>query len=237
MILAIALTGCIEVKQYGKGVEPLAQPVDAAVQPVATVEARPDVDWAAYEARLATLIEDETDADRRDRLSLAHSLAGELARGSSRHPEEAMAAYFDAMVEVEERAAPQELEGFGDGFRIGGAVLEEDIVEPLDIEAARASLAAGDYRAALDGLRDHRGSADVDRLWSEAVDGHVHQEREAAGQLFVAARDMPAGEVQDSAYAEVVGMLEALIRDYPESSFIPAIEENLELVKRQIDGG
>lgn len=237
MILALALTGCIEVKQYGKGVEPLAQPVDPQQQTVTVQADRPDVDWAAYEARLATLIEDETDADRRERLSLAHSLAGELARGSKRHPEEALAAYFDAMVEVEERAAPEELEGFGDGFRIGGAVVEEDIVEPLDIEAARAALASGDYRAALDGLQDHRGEPDVDRLWTEAVDGFVHEEREAAGQLFVAARDMPAGEVQDSAYAEVVGILEGLVRDYPESSYTAAIEENLELVKRQIDGG
>ncbi|MCP4807553.1 MAG: hypothetical protein GY913_15195 [Proteobacteria bacterium] len=233
MIAVLALTACIEVKQYGKGVEPLAKPVETTQQTV-VVEARPEVDWAVYEARLGTLIEDETDADRRERLSLAHSLAGELARGSERHPEEAMAAWMDAMVEVEERAAPQELEGFGDGFRIGGVVYEEDIVEPLDIESARAALASGDYRSALDGLRDHRGETDVDRLWSEAVDGFVHQEREAAGQLFVAARDMPEGEVRDSAYTEVVETLEGLVRDYPESSYTAAIEENLVLVRKAL---
>lgn len=233
MIAVLALTACIEVKQYGKGVEPLAKPVETTVV-TPQAEARPEIDWASYEARLAVLIEDEDDADRRERLSLAHSLAGELARGGARHPEQAMAAWFDAMVEVEERAAPQELEGFGDGFRIGGAVVEEDLVEPLDLAAVRAHLAAGSYRDAVNGLRDHRSNPDAGALWVEAVDGYVHQEREAAGQLFVAARDMPPGEVRDSAFAEVVGMLEALVRDYPESSYTQAIEDNLVLVRKEL---
>lgn len=233
MIAVLALSACIEVKQYGKPVEPLARPVEtAAIQP--RDPKRPSVDWAAYEDRLAVLIEDEPDADRRERLSLAHSLAGELARGSGRHPEEAMVAWFDAMVAVEERSAPQELEGFGDGFRIGGAVIEEDLVEPLDLPAVRGHLAAGRYRDAVDGLRDHRGDPAADALWIEAVDGYVHLEREAAGKLFVAARDMPAGDVRDSAYGEVVEMLEALVRDFPESSYRQAIEDNLVLVRKEL---
>ena len=40
--------------------------------------------------------------------------------------------------------------------------------------------------------------------------------------------------MRDSAYGEVVEMLEALVRDFPESSYRQAIEDNLVLVRKEL---
>jgi len=227
-LVALAL-GCVEVKPYGKGPEPMGKPpvtVDTAVD-----SARPDIDWAALEEDLADLMEAETDTDRLERLSAAHALAGDMKRGAA-HPDRAVESYLSRLIEVEARATPDELPT-GIGFTIGGGIVEEEIVEPLDIESARASLAAGDYREAIASLEAHRDDPDVERLWDEAVDGFVHAERERAGNLYVRAREMPEGEVRDAAVDDVVDILEGLLREYPDSSYVEAIERNLELVRNE----
>ncbi|HJN73608.1 MAG TPA: hypothetical protein QGF58_06700 [Myxococcota bacterium] len=229
MFLVALAIGCVEVKPYGPGPEPMGKP------PVAdsgdTGDTGPEVDWAELEEQLAELMEAETEADTLERLSAAHSLAGDMKRGGP-HPATAVESYLTRLIEVESRATTTELPE-GIGFTIGEGIVVEEIVEPLDIESARASLAAGDYADAVASLRSHRGEAEVDRLWQEAVDGFVHVERERAGALFVSARDMPEGEIRDSAVEEVVSILEGLLRDYPESSYVDAIERNLEMARSE----
>ena len=92
-------------------------------------------------------------------------------------------------------------------------------------------MASGDYPTALESLRDHRDEPGVQTIWQEAVDGYVHAERERAGNLYVRAREMPEGEVRDAAVNDVVEVLKGLLRDYPESSYVDALERNLELVR------
>ena len=230
MFLVALAIGCVEVKPYGQGVEPMGKPPVTTDTGDTGADTAPDVDWAALEEELAELMAAETDTDRLERLSAAHALAGDMKRGAE-HPERAVESYLSRLIEVESRATPDELPE-GIGFTIGGGgIVEEEIVEPLDIESARASLASGDYREAIESLRDHRGSEDVDKLWQEAVDGYVHAERERAGNLYVRAREMPEGEIRDSAVEEVVSILEGLLRDYPESSYVDALERNLEMVR------
>ena len=110
---------------------------------------------------------------------------------------------------------------------------------PLTIEAAgaaaRDALAKNDYKAALDALRplrDDERFAEIAPLWQEAVDGWVHHERERAGLLFQTSRAWPQAE-RDAATQEVKGVLEGLLRDYPETTYKAAIVRNLQLVERE----
>lgn len=228
--------GCVEVKTYGKGPEPLGKP-DTATNTAnpAMVVARPEVDWLAIEEQLSELMLEDNDADRKERLSAAHAMASDMRRGA-RHPDEVVEAYLLALVEIEQRSRPEELPVLGDsdGFRIGDSVQVEVIEEPLDIESARAALAEGRYRDAVDLLQSHQDEPDVARLWEEAVDGWCHSERERAGKLFVRAREMPAGDVQSSAYVEVERILSGLLEEFPQSSYADAIQKNLEMVRKEM---
>lgn len=110
---------------------------------------------------------------------------------------------------------------------------------PLTVEAAgaaaRDALAKNDYAAALDALRplrDDERFAEIAPLWQEAVDGWVHHERERAGLLFQTSRAWPQAE-RDAATQEVKGVLEGLLRDYPETTYKAAIVRNLQLVERE----
>lgn len=101
--------------------------------------------------------------------------------------------------------------------------------------AARDALAKNDYAAALDALRpmkDDERFAELAPLWQEAVDGWVHHERERAGLLFQTSRAWPQAE-RDAATQEVKGILEGLLRDYPETTYKAAIVRNLQLVERE----
>ena len=69
-------------------------------------------------------------------------------------------------------------------------------------------------------------------MWQEAVDGWVHHERERAGLLFQTSRAWPQAE-RDAATQEVKGVLEGLLRDYPETTYKAAIVRNLQLVERE----
>jgi hypothetical protein len=104
--------------------------------------------------------------------------------------------------------------------------------------AARDALAKNDYKAALDALRpmkDDERFAEIAPLWQEAVDGWVHHERERAGLLFQTSRAWPQAE-RDAATQEVKGVLEGLLRDYPETTYKAAIVRNLQLVERETAG-
>jgi hypothetical protein len=115
----------------------------------------------------------------------------------------------------------------------------EPSTPPLTIEAAgaaaRDALAKNDYKAALDALRPLREDerfSEIAPLWQEAVDGWVHHERERAGLLFQTSRAWPQAE-RDAATQEVKGVLEGLLRDYPETTYKAAIVRNLQLVERE----
>jgi hypothetical protein len=115
----------------------------------------------------------------------------------------------------------------------------EPAATPLTVEAAgaaaRDALAKNDYAAALDALRpmkDDERFSEIAPLWQEAVDGWVHHERERAGLLFQTSRAWPQAE-RDAATQEVKGVLEGLLRDYPETTYKAAIVRNLQLVERE----
>jgi hypothetical protein len=236
MLTALVLSlACVEVKTYGKGPEPLGKPETTTDPSIHAPAARPAVDWLALEEQLSELLIEETDADRKARLSAAHGMASDMRRGV-RHPDKVVEAYLLALVDIEERNRPEELPVLGDsdGFRIGESVQIELIEEPLDIESARAALAEGRYRDAVDLLAPHRDEPEVQRIWTESVDGWCHAERERAGKLFVRAREMPAGDVQSSAYAEVERILSGLLEEFPENSYAGAIQKNLEMVRKEM---
>ncbi len=116
------------------------------------------------------------------------------------------------------------------------------------LAAARELLASGDYPAAverLDALSDELAQAgaggELDEehtaLYAEAVDGFVHAERERAGRLFLDARAQADADARRAGLQEVIGILEGLLTDYPDSSYASAINRNLQLVKRELGDG
>lgn len=103
-------------------------------------------------------------------------------------------------------------------------------------ELVRTALAAGEYKDALQLLTPYKTSPawpQLESLWTEAVDGWVHLERERAGQLFINSRSLPTAE-RLIAVEGVVELLEGLLRDYPETSFRGAINGNLKLVRQEL---
>ncbi|MCK6523051.1 hypothetical protein L6R49_16620 [Myxococcota bacterium] len=124
------------------------------------------------------------------------------------------------------------------GQRVGGKPADPSAPPPTIESAgssARDALAKNDYKAALDVLRplkDDPRFAEIAPLWQEAVDGWVHHERERAGLLFQTSRAWPQAE-RDAATQEVKGILEGLLRDYPETTYKAAIVRNLQLVERE----
>jgi hypothetical protein len=103
---------------------------------------------------------------------------------------------------------------------------------------SKEALAASDYRKALGLLDDdhHAGTltAAEEKLWGEAVEGFVRAERERAGDLFVAAREMSAGSEKTAKISEVVAVLEGLLREYPGSRYESAIRRNLDIVRQEM---
>jgi len=122
------------------------------------------------------------------------------------------------------------------------ATLEEGL------EEAREALSKGENLAAIQRLdrlvTDLGPVVDEDEpdeqlatLRSEAVDGWVHAERERAGRLFLAAREQVDVDARREGLQEVVTVLEALLADYPDSTYADAINRNLQLVKRELGDG
>ena len=62
----------------------------------------------------------------------------------------------------------------------------------------------------------------------------MRAERERAGELFVAAREMSAGSEKNAKIREVVAVLEGLLSDYPGSRYESAIRRNLEIVRQEM---
>jgi hypothetical protein len=85
-----------------------------------------------------------------------------------------------------------------------------------------------------DGVDEGEQAGAIAALQQEAVDGWVGAERERAGKLFLAARELPDPAQRAAAFEEVVSILEGLLADYPQSSFSDALARNLQLVQREL---
>lgn len=248
--MLILLMACV-VKPYGAPPKPAVTPEQA--QAAQQAPARTQVDYAAYEAEFAALLDEGgvQDQDRLDRLQAAHSYT--LALRDGQDPDLAAERYLQALLEIEQREELVLDEGLSLPSALGGAqdIVEEDLIvedtlgqEPSlalgDAQAqAREQLAAGDYAGAMSTLEPYQDGPLWDSvtkgLWQEAVDGFVRSERERAGHMFKQARALPAGDARDKQLAEVETLLVGLVTFYPESSYTEAIQENLELVRQEME--
>jgi hypothetical protein len=124
----------------------------------------------------------------------------------------------------------------------GGAQLgSEPSIALGDAQAqAREQLATGDYQDAMTTLEPFKDGPLWDSvtrgLWKEAVDGFVRIERERAGEMFLAARDLPAGDARTRSLREVETLLVGLLTFYPESSYNEPIQQNLDMVRAELAG-
>ncbi|MCB9765640.1 MAG: hypothetical protein H6739_38050 [Alphaproteobacteria bacterium] len=254
MHVALLMLAC--VVHYG---EPPEGPVpdgdgvaDVAVDDSsASPERRARPDYAGLEQELLNLAESDPDigVDRNDRLMAAQELTVALRRPRA-DADAAVEAYLRRLIEIESRALADEPVAFAEeGVTFGGSIAEEELgidtsdVPPAEVlppeeaeTAARAALAEDDYRRAIQVLEPHKDAEvwpTLAPVWSEAVDGWVHEERERAGQLFLDARALPEAQ-RGPAVHEVLGILNGLVEDYPESSYRAAIERNIELVEREL---
>lgn len=240
----VLLLGCVTVKPYGPGPEPAVTADPAVVQVQPDVAPGPQVDWAPYEAELQARLEAGglQEQDQLDRLDAAHSLTLALQDGAP--PEQAVADYLDRILVIEAREAAQDFD-LDTGLIVDtGGVVEQDLPDtvPNQLEQAReaasAALAEARYTDAMAELERYQDTADwveLEPLWQEAVDGFVHDERERAGKLFLAAREMPDGPDKQAQIQQVETLLVGLVTFYPESSYTDAIHENLVLVRAELD--
>ncbi len=260
MTLLLATLACV-IKPYGPTTpEPAVSAAQAAAGQQAP--AQPQVDFSPYEQELAALLAEGgvQDQDRIDRLSAAHNLSLALRNGDPSEP--AVQAYLEAILEIEQRDQEEILEEGLILIGTGGtseATLGEEILE-LDLGAAdtgdsavlaepsialgdaqaqaREQLASGDYQDAMTTLEPFKDGPLWDSvtrgLWKEAVDGFVRAERERAGEMFLAARDLPAGDARTGALREVETLLVGLLTFYPESSYNEPIQQNLDLVRAEL---
>lgn len=127
------------------------------------------------------------------------------------------------------------------GSKVRLTVLADDASAPglAEVEqSARDALAAGkasEAVALLEGWRDSDAWTEGQQtLWLEAVDVYVHEQREAAGRRFLAARELPDALARAAEMRAVEGALAALLADYPESSYRDALERNLQLVRKEL---
>jgi len=111
----------------------------------------------------------------------------------------------------------------------------EDGATETSLDRAREALAEENYASALrvlERIKDEPGGAE---LWGEAVNGHVHAERERAGEMFLGARELPMGDARVAAIQDVLDMLKALAKAYPETDYKDALERNIGLVERALE--
>lgn len=240
----VLLLGCVTVKPYGPGPEPAIKPEPAVVQVQPDAPVTPQVDWAPYEAELQARLGagGVQEQDQLDRLDAAHSLTLALQDGAP--PEQAVADYLDRILVIEAREADHEFE-LDTGLIVDtGGVVELDLPDTVpdrfeqardDASAALAEARYTDAMAALEPFQDTADWVELEPLWQEAVDGFVHDERERAGELFMAARDMPDGPDKQAQVRQVETLLVGLVTFYPESSYTDAINENLALVRAELD--
>lgn len=117
------------------------------------------------------------------------------------------------------------------------ATSDPNVVWAPVLERARAALAEGrsiDAIKELDTVIQPDSVSGYASLRKESVDNYVFQERERAARLFLEAREK-SGSEKGTALEEVRGLLELLLKDYPQSSYAAAIQKNLRKVEQEIE--
>jgi len=105
---------------------------------------------------------------------------------------------------------------------------------PADLlGTARASVAAGNYLAAIDTLAPLT-SPEAAALRKETVDAWARTEREAAGAAFITARALPVGPERQAALVAARDRLAAINTRFPDNNFAAAIAENIAKVNAEL---
>jgi len=120
---------------------------------------------------------------------------------------------------------------------IGPSIGPADTSQAAILDAARALVAAMDYRGALARFAELEGSSlqAAARLEaSRAADTLVKEERVRAGRLFVIARKESRPAVRLAALRHVHDMLGSLLQDFPSSKYAKRVQDNLRSVEGQI---
>ncbi len=105
---------------------------------------------------------------------------------------------------------------------------------PADLLAtARASVAAGNYLAAIDTIAPLT-SPEAAALRKETVDAWARTEREAAGAAFITARGMPPGADRTAALTAARDRLAAINQRFPDNNFASAIADNIAKVNTEL---
>ena len=105
------------------------------------------------------------------------------------------------------------------------------------LETAREHIAAGDpYSAmqALEGCREQLCWMEVAGLWSRARDLYVYQRREEAAAAFLSTRAEEDTAARIEKLHEVESSLNALLSEYPNTRYAPALQRNVALVQGEL---
>ena len=130
------------------------------------------------------------------------------------------------------------VEELGDTSETGeSAPMEMGPSVERDLAEARELLYAWDHVGAMEVLQPLRGGDNaeaVEALWGQAVDGIVHASRERAGERFIRARRLTAGPQKIAEMKAVLQTLEALLEEYPETTYRNAVERNIRVVRKDL---
>ena len=105
------------------------------------------------------------------------------------------------------------------------------------LRTAREHIEAGDsYSAmqALEGCREQLCWMEVAGLWSRARDLYVYQRREEAAAAFLSTRAEADTTARIEQLHEVEASLNALLSEYPNTRYAPALQRNVALVQDEL---
>lgn len=125
--------------------------------------------------------------------------------------------------------------------RTGAVTDAERVAQEKQQEAllgdARELVVAGEYRAALKTYGKLDGTplqSTARREAAEAAETLVREERDRAGEMFVAARKLRDPEEKRTALLEVKGILTGLLREFPESEYADRLAQYLATVEQEL---
>ncbi len=204
-------------------------------EPVATLS----VDLAPLLKRVDSALASTTETDTRDRLVELRELLLSVQVGSPA-AQEAVLRYAGRVLAIEERSRPFTMaESPMEMASAFDTVTEEVVPEPVDALApARAALSAGkplDAVAVVDAaLAANPNLPGAAELRAAAADAWAHDEREAAGAAFLAARALPAGADRSAALQAVATRLAAINERFPQNRYAADVAQNLAIVQKEL---
>lgn len=108
-------------------------------------------------------------------------------------------------------------------------ILQEEAIQKIKL-----ALSEKRYEDALDLITDAPiKNQDILSLADEASDGYVRQERERAGHKFLEARKLTGNE-KLMLLEEVRDILQQILVEFPDSTYVEAVRRNLTLVEKEI---